>query len=254
MVTSHFEVMTRIQDKNSLFARCLDLNQQAKRKRTQVSSPFLSEVELVRVQELLGKKAQFVIDGGYAQARRCRIAFLFEEEDFKSEVVCLVAKVSSKFVSLTHSDVLGALMGLNIERHQIGDIHILEDAIVVYCTRVMSEFIQAHCTQIHRLKVKFEVSLEERFATQKFETIMINVASLRIDNVVSSLVPCSRKEATMYIKSQKVSINHEVIEDSSKLCHNNDVISISRCGRFQLVDEGKTSRKDRCILEAKKYL
>lgn len=241
-------------DSQFLAARLQDLSRRCQRTRRQVDSLFLTEAQLQQAKQILGKQCLYRVDGGYPDAQRCRIAFLYEEEDYQSSVVCLCAKINQKFVKLTHRDVLGALMGLSLERSQFGDLFVLENQIVVYCTDTIANEVMTNCRQIHRLSLAFEKSEEVFENLQQYQQRTINVASLRLDNVVGALVPCSRKQAAMLIKTQKVSINHEIIEDCDKLCHNRDTVSISGIGRFILVDEGRTSRKERHILEVKKYL
>lgn len=240
-------------DKEALKARLFDLKNQSLRTHRQVNSLFLDEGQRNQAKMILPKSCLYREDGGYPEAQRCRIAFLYDEEDFKSSVVCLCAAINQKFVKITHRDVLGSLMALNLERNQFGDLFVLEDRIIVYCTDTMADFIIQNCRSIHRLSIEF-YKTEERFEhLQQYEEKVINVASLRLDNVVASLIPCSRSQAASYIKASKVSINHEMIEDCDKLCHNNDTVSISGAGRFILVDEGKTSRKDRRIIKVLKY-
>ena len=240
--------------KEGLKARLYDLAYQCERHGRQTNSVFLTEAEVIQAKECLGKKVAYILDGGYGEAQRCRVSFVSEDVEFQSSVVCLCAKINQKFVKITHRDVLGALMGLDLERSQFGDMFVLEDRIVVYCTDTIADYVMQSCTSISRLSVQFEKTEELFENLQRYEEKTINVASMRLDNVVSSLIPSSRSLATSMIKAGKVSINHEMIEDCDKLCHNNDTVSISGVGRFILIDEGKTSRKERRIIKVKKFL
>lgn len=238
----------------SLRSRLYDLADQAERYRRQTNSVFYNEAEIAEAKKILGRNFNYVLDGGYPEAERCRIAFVVDGVSFESSVVCLTAKINQKFVHLSHRDVLGALMGLNLERSQFGDLFVLNDRIVVFCTEAIADYVMMSCHQIHRLNVSFEKSEEHFAGMRQYEEKTINVASLRLDNVVSSLVPLSRSKAAELIRAGKVSINHEMIEDLSKLCHNNDTVSISGSGRFILIDEGQISRKERRIIKARKLL
>jgi len=240
--------------KEGLKARLYDLAYQCERYGKQTNSVFLTEAEVIQAKECLGKKVIYVLDGGYEEAQRCRVSFLCDELEFQSSVVCLCAKINQKFVKITHRDVLGALMGLDLERSQFGDMFVLEDRIIIYCTDTIADYVMQSCTSISRLSIRFEKTEESFKNLQRYEEKSINVASMRLDNVVSSLIPSSRSIAASMIKAGKVSINHEMIEDCDKVCHNNDTVSISKVGRFILIDEGKTSRKDRRIIKVKKFL
>lgn len=245
---------TKGQESNSLIARLTDIKDQSDRYHCQTNSAFLTEEELVQVTPWLKKQGAIRIDGGYLGARRCRIAFLYDEDDFVSEVVCLVAKITQKYVQISHRDVLGALMGLNIVRAQFGDIFVLEDKIAIYCTESSAKVVMSQCTQIHQLSITFERSEEPMYLTQQYQTSEINVASMRLDNLVSAIANTSRSEAVKMIETSKVSINHEIVEDCAKLCHNKDTVSIQKVGRFVIEDSQKRTRKERMIIEVKKFL
>ncbi len=246
-------MLPKTKGRNSLSARLDDLRRQAERSRRQVNSLFLDEAERAQARKILGKHCLYREDGGYPEAERCRIAFLYEEADFVSSVVCLTARINQKFVQLSHRDVLGALMGLNLERNQFGDLFVLEDRIVIFCTETMADVVIMNCRKIHRLNVEFERCTLPFEGKRQREEKTINVASLRLDNVVAALVPCARLKAAEMIRSGRISINHEMIEDCGKMCHNKDTVSISGVGRFLLEDEGRISRKERRIIKAWKY-
>lgn len=245
---------TKGQESNSLLARLADIKDQSERYHCQTNSAFLTEEELVQATPWLKKQGAIRIDGGYLEARRCRIAFLYDAEEFRSEVVCLVAKITQKYVQISHRDVLGALMGLNLIRAQFGDIFVLEDKIAVYCTETSAKVVMSQCTQIHQLSVVFERSEVPIFLEQQYETSAINVASMRLDNLVSAIANTSRSEAAKMIETAKVSINHEIVEDCAKLCHNKDTVSIQKVGRFVIEDLQKRTRKERMLIEVKKFL
>ena len=218
-----------------------------------VVSPFLDEAQQVQVDRICGKRIETIKDGGYPDAQRVRVVFVYQSQ-YESEVVCLTACIQQKFVQLTHRDVLGALMALDLDRSQFGDCFVLEDRIVVYCSASIAKYVSINCTQIHRLPVHFEVSNTTYQPNQQFAILNINIASLRLDNVVGALLGCSRNIASQYIESGQVKVNHEKIEDCKRLCHNDDTISIAKIGRFKILDGLKVTRKNRFVIEVKKYL
>ncbi len=240
-------------DQKQLLARIEDLYDQAIFQNRNVATPFLDETQLMFIEKRFSNKINMQRVPSYPLARRARIAFLctdFEENDF---VVCLVAKVSKKFVQLTHRDLLGSLMALKIDRNQFGDMFVQDDKIVVYCTKHIASVVIEQCTQIHKTNVHFEVSDQHYEPEQIYERFTINIASFRLDNIVSSLVPCSRQHAQDMITEGLVKVNHEIIEESTKLCHNRDTISITKVGRFEIASDGNLTRKGRFVVEIKKY-
>ena len=61
------------------------------------------------------------------EQNRCRIAILPYEEDADMKITCLKATYSSQFATLSHRDLLGALLNLGLERETLG----------IYWSRIM---------------------------------------------------------------------------------------------------------------------
>ncbi|MCI5773528.1 MAG: YlmH/Sll1252 family protein [Erysipelotrichaceae bacterium] len=237
-----------------LIARLDDLRARAEKYHKTIASNFLSEEEVAVAQRYLGKQCTYKLDGGYQQAQRCKVVFLMEEDDF-FDVVCLSARFNTKYASLKHPDVLGALMGLNIERDQIGDIFVKDDRIIIFVSQNIADYIIINLRQIKRSKVTFEVTnVEDLDLSLDFKIFQTTISSERLDVIVSAICKINRSQAQKLIVGKQVQLNHVTIEDCAKLCNNNCTISIRRYGRFIYQGIDKTTKKDRLLVTFKQYI
>ncbi len=76
---------------------------------------------------------------------------------------------------------------------------------------------------------------------------------MRLDNVVAELAKCSRGKANEILSQERVLLNHEVIEKSSKEVKENDIITIRGKGRFVVKSIVGNSRKGRLFIEIEKF-
>ena len=77
----------------------------------------------------------------------------------------------------------------------------------------------------------------------------INVASLRLDAVISRALNISRNESCELIESGLVSINHKIIKSITYKCSEFEIISIRKFGRITILENVKTTKKDRLVLK-----
>lgn len=154
--------------------------------------------------------------------------------------------------TLSHSDVLGALMHAGLERDAIGDIAVDEKMIYVVCLPSVEEFIMTSIFKIGNVSVRFASSDASGMPALTFEQLKINTASMRADCIVSALAHCSRTMAKDMICQGFVKVNDEILETVKTLC-NNDNISIRRVGKFRIGELDGVSRKGRFIVNIDKY-
>lgn len=188
--------------------------------------------------------------GGRPEAIRARL-FIGNEEDLQDFVSALYAPGPfSK--SLSHRDVLGALMHAGLEREAIGDIICEDEKIYVICFANLAPFIQQEIRQIAHSSVYFSACDPKVLPKPSFESLRINTASLRADCVVAALAHCSRSKAKELIHQGLVKVNDEVLESVKTLC-NNDDISIRKVGKFRLGETITHTKKDRLVVQIYKY-
>lgn len=241
--------MTENPDYESLKAHLQDLQRKSENWHKTLYSAFLNEQEQAAMQKWFPENAVIRYDGGYPGALKKRVIFLGDEENDFSDIVCLSSRIDQRFRKITHRDVLGALMHLQIDRHSFGDFWVTEHHIYLYTSTSMAEFLMHELKRINQLQVHFEII--EEHPVQKFQTRRYTViaASQRVDAIVSAICHISRAQAKEMIRGGLVQLNHIILVSPDKLCDNNDTISIRGKGRFRFVEVVRKTNSDRTVVE-----
>lgn len=232
-----------------ILVRLKDLQRQSERQNRHIESFFLNEEELAIAQTEFKEGPLLRYDGGYENALKKKAIFLSDEEDGFSDIVCLQADVDQRFRKISHRDILGALMHLQIDRHSFGDFWIEENHIYIYTSSLMAEFLIDNLIRISNLNVSFyliEDHPEQKFQYKKRTAI---VSSLRLDAIVASLAHISRTDAKHMITQGLVQVNHVTLVEPDELCNNNCTISIRGKGRFRYTGSVHKTKKDRIVVE-----
>ena len=180
----------------------------------------------------------------------------FEDDVDESKfVTALRISNKSKFKELDHSNYLGSLMSLGIERSKIGDIYVHDNYADVICHADLADTISYNLDQIGRNKVEVEkINIEDvSFKEPDFILITVNVSSMRLDNIVKAIINKSRDIGTDLIKSGDVKVNFVPEEKASTLLKKGDLISIRRYGRFLIYSENGNTKSGKIRLEIKHY-
>ena len=118
---------------------------------------FLNQKQCVLCEKLLNslKFDNFKFYGGYNDAER-KVLCVFSEYDHIAyndfPIKSLVIRYSNNVV-LTHRDILGSLMSLNISRETIGDIIVSDNRAVVFAYDTISDLIKNDITKIGKTGV-----------------------------------------------------------------------------------------------------
>lgn len=231
--------------------RLLKLADQAFMRHRPEQLPFLTPREQLIVAATL--KDDVVFDGGFSDAQRKRAvigAFAIQ-----ADVMLLEATYNNRFYSLSHKDVLGALMNLGVEREQFGDIRVSDTKVQLVCTNTIASYLQQQLTQIGKLSVTFyEVSRDLALPSQELlveEEII--VASLRLDAIVAELLHVSRKVAQQHIQNQLVQCNYQLMSKNDFECQIGDLLSIRKFGRAHLLEMKSQTRKGNSVIVVARY-
>ena len=160
-------------------------------------------------------------------------------------------------VTLNHRDVLGALMGLGIERATVGDIRTAPGRCVCLVRRELAAHIAQQLTSVGREGVTVSAESAAEIPqlmpdAQPSEEISDTVASPRVDCVVASLAHCGRTAAAERIRAGLVQRNGVVCASGSDLLAVGDVLVIRGAGKFTIRALGPQTRKGRLALRADK--
>ncbi len=209
---------------------------------------FLNLSEQAQVKNHL-KYADFQLIGGYQNPEYKRL--LLNTND--PEITCFKIIYNKNFLTLTHSNILGTFLSKGLERNTIGDILAEDD--IFFCISEIKEYLLQEFTMISNTKV----SLQEIDGTDYKRTINLQedktfIDSMRLDLVVSKIANISRDKAKYFILNDFVKVNHLITLKPTKTIKEEDIISIRKYGRFQIIDTKKRSKKNKIILIYGKFI
>ena len=239
--------------------RMVDIAYQAQKNRKYKLTGFLSPFE----QEIAGTIANSIgdikvdFDGGYVGAERQRAAFLSNEfagtPVFEIEVI--KAEWNGEFARLSHSDVLGSIMSLGVDRENIGDIIATKESAKILVDKKMAEYFITNLTQIGGTIVK--TSLDELTSIaakeERCKEIRATVASLRVDSIAAAGFGMSRSKAAVEIEADKVKLNWQSVKNASQSIKEGDVLSMRGRGRLEVTEIRGQTKKGRIGVLLKRY-
>lgn len=239
-----------------LSAHIADLQRAAERTGAPRFSAFLNEREAVVARGAVKGKPVFF--GGYDGAMRTVCGFVegTYAQELQPEDIFPVSAVTFSFRksdTLTHRDILGALMSLEIKRELLGDILTADGYAVVFVHENAAGLVSA-VDKIGRVGVSAEVGVTKPLPQQKIQRMEVTVSSLRLDCVVSAAVNTSRERSASLIKSGMVSADFSPCTNVSAEVKENTVISVRGSGRYRLAGISGGTRKGKLRITIEKYL
>jgi len=239
-----------------LSAHIADLQRAAERTGAPRFSAFLNEREAVVAR--CAVKGEPVFFGGYDGAMRTVCGFVegTYAQELQPEDIFPVSAVTFSFRksdTLTHRDILGALMSLEIKRELLGDILTAEGYAVVFVHENAAGLVSA-VDKIGRVGVSAEIGVTKPLPQQKIQRMEVTVSSLRLDCVVSAAVNTSRERSASLIKSGMVNADFLPCTNVSAEVKENTVISVRGSGRYRLAGISGETRKGKLRITIEKYL
>ncbi len=211
-------------------------------------SRFLDPAELPFAQAAAREAgASFFAFGGYDEAER-RVAGFSGDGDVAAcewPVACLRIGWNPKYGAPGHRDVLGALMGLGVERSTMGDIQMSADCAYLFLLSEVSPYVTANLDSAGRSKLSVcEVDLT---AAQVAEPVgrqfRVTLASMRLDALVAEGYDLSRADAQALIARGMVKLNHLVCLKGDRKLERGDLVSVRGHGRLKLMEvQGETKK------------
>ncbi|NLL31551.1 MAG: RNA-binding protein [Clostridiales bacterium] len=201
------------------------------------------------------KKEEVLVEtiGAFEEAER-RIIFFNNFYNSSYPIKILEIKNKSNFSTLQHRDYLGAVLSLGIERNKLGDIVVHHNRAYFPVLEEISEYIINNLSLIGRSPVEIkEINDLSSLPEINFEEVTINLASMRLDNLVSKLVNTSRSKASQIIDNGKVLINYVRARDKSQEIKKDDRVTIRGTGKFVIGDLIGTTKSGKVKIAIKKY-
>lgn len=183
--------------------------------------------------------------------------FICENDiDINSYFTALRIYNKSKFKELDHKNYLGSIMSLGIERDKIGDIYVHEDFADIICMSDIGDVIlysleKAGNNRLEIQSIDFETI---QFKEPEHINMVISTTSMRLDNIVKSIINKSRDLCNDLISSGDVKVNYIVADKSSQVLKQGDLLSIRRYGRYIIEKEVGSTKSGKVKLDIKHFV
>ncbi len=192
--------------------------------------------------------AGLTLFGGCDDAERRMARFGCEElcgyeQPFPITLLRLTPRSQKYADALSHRDVLGALMGLGIERSCVGDIYIKDNIAFVFVVDQMADLVCRELSSAKHTTLDCEriEALPDGVGTALREEVFL-VASERLDCIVAAVFNLSRDTAAELFRHEKVFVNGITLQ-GSRTAPEQAVISVRGFGRFRYGGVQSFSRK-----------
>lgn len=186
--------------------------------------------------------------GGYNDAEMVRGLIYPEyftpvEDDFSVELFEI--KYPIKFSHLSHSQILGTLIGAGLERYTLGDILTDGQRWQFFCAKEIAEYLALQITKIGKTKIRLQhINLRHIItSSNEWQERFITLSSFRLDNVISEGFNISRGDAKNLINHQDVHLNWVLNNHPDCVLDINDVISVRHHGRLKLKSKNGETKK-----------
>ena len=180
----------------------------------------------------------------------------YELDDDDFEIKRLEISYARQFNKLTHPKVLGALINqLGLDRQVFGDIILDEEGRVQFSIAShLASYAIMTITKIGNVSVTLkEVSKDDWISNQEnYSQSFVLLSSMRLDNVLATILNLSRSNALKLIASGKVKLNYRQIEKANQTVMIGDMISVRGYGRFRLAQQEGFSKsgKAKIVIES----
>ena len=215
---------------------------------------------------------QLLYYGGYEDADRvimvCLPYYMSDDVNAESlsaplqELLTVIRATASKGShasrsgrSLSHSDYLGALMGLGIKRTVVGDILVREDGADIIVLTEIADYLMQTFASAGRSHLSLERLPIEALIVPEHETHEIHdtVASLRLDAVLAAAFRLPRGKAADAIRQGLVFVDHLEATKADMPVEEGAELVIRHKGKAILSEVGGRSRKDRINVTFTKF-
>lgn len=211
------------------------------------SSNFLNPIEIKYLTNRLNKMHQdYHIFKAFEESEKLII--------YKDVLDVFLLEIKCK-EKLTHQEILGSIFSHNIEDAYFGDI-IISDKYYIIVKGKIKDYLLIHYKNIGKKKI----SLEERNLSDiqnyklSYKDIKFVISSLRIDNIISKLVPTSRSIALEMIQLKKITLNYQLLKNKNYQLKEGDIFSIRGIGKFKFEKINNITKNKKYQVTIKKYI
>ncbi|MBR6405450.1 MAG: hypothetical protein IKS18_04550 [Lachnospiraceae bacterium] len=250
-------------DEERLLLRHLqDLSERAQQSGIYTFSDFLSLPE----QDLVLRSVReyglwdYHFEGGSESAERRIIVFGSEASfGYPPELpitVLQIRPVQEKYgEELSHRDILGAVMSLQIERSLTGDIIVRGKNAYIFCLQRIADFLAENLTKIRHTDVQCMRCISDVPELRPvLQEVRLNIASERLDSIVAFLTGISRSHIERLFHEKRVFLNGRIVESLSARPKEGDVITVRGFGKAIYEGISGSSKKGRLYVTLRKYV
>ena len=193
--------------------------------------------------------------GGYPQAERAVAAFSEDGEAGDFPVSCLDVEWNARYAQIGHRDLLGAVMGLGVDRDTTGDIVLAGEGLAyLFCLAGMEEAVTTELDSAGRAKLRISRHEGEVVCPEpEGQRRRITLASQRLDAFVSAGYDLSRSEAQKRINAGLVKLNHLPNQRTDAHVEAGDLISVRGSGRMKVEEILGQTRRGRLAAQIFQY-
>ena len=190
---------------------------------------------------------EVAFEGGYEGAERRMAGFYAGgAEALSFPIRRLRVDWNARYGSIGHRDILGALMGLGIERETLGDIAMLKEGALLFVHEDMADYVAANLESCGRAKVRISPCGEEVAPPEPEGTLLYRtVPSQRLDAVLAATCDLSRQKAQEMIRAELVKVDHAVETRADARLEAGSLVSARGLGRFRVQEVAGLTRKGR---------
>lgn len=201
--------------------------------------------------------AQVRLFGGYDGAER-RVAAFYDDlppEDDEYPIAALALRWNAKFADAKHRDLLGAAMGLGLERDALGDVCLSREAGTAYlfCERDVADYVIGSLESAGRAKLSVSYAKEIDVAPPEGTSFRATVQNLRLDAILAAGYRLSRAEAQRLIAAGLVKLNHAEELRADARVEAGGLISARGYGRLRVDEVQGETKKGRIGLMLFRY-
>ncbi len=194
--------------------------------------------------------------GGWPGAERKVLCLEPEAAPRREPVALLRIAWAGGAAAPQHRDLLGAILGLGLERAAVGDILLSPAAAYAFVTADKADFIAGglaaagHCP-VHTERCPGLPPEVMQPAGRELQTA--TVPALRADAVLGAMLHAPRAQAAQLIAAGRVQVGHLPLRTGHEQVFAGDIFTVSGVGRYRLQAIGGKSRKDRIFITYYQY-
>ena len=204
---------------------------------------FLTSAQAAQAQRVFGRALTLL--GGFLTAER--VIPVFGDASNPERYLAALRLRFRAQDQLSHRDILGAVLGLGLERAVLGDIYVREGEAYLVCLCRAAEFICDNLTMAGRVGLQVSaIPLDELPEPERnIDELRCTVASLRLDVLLSQAFRISRGKAEELLRLGLVQLAGEECRSGAKQVQQGEIFSARGHGRAQLMEISGKSKKDR---------